>query len=135
MQSDKYYWLGLGLAAVSALFLVLAMGALGIVGDGGSPDRLYLVVLAVGAVGTIVARLRARGMARTLLAMAGTQALVTVIVLGAVLLGVEEFEGASIVDLVGINAMYVALFVCSAWLFLRSSRATVPAAAGTSPRR
>ena len=135
MQINTYYWLGIGLAVVSALFLVLAMGALGIVGDGGPPDRLYLVVLAVGAVGTILARLRARGMALSLLAMAATQAIVTVIALGAILLEVEEFEGASIVDLLGINAMYVVLFVCSAWLFVRSSRATEPAAAGMRPRR
>lgn len=121
MHLNKYYWLGLGLAALSVLFLVLAIGALGIVGEGGSPDMLYLGVLAVGVIGTAAARLRARGMALTLLAMAATQALVAGIALVAVLLGVGEFEGASTVDLIGINAMYVVLFVISARLFRRAT--------------
>ena len=44
------------------LFLVLAIGALGIIGDGGRDDRMYLAVLAVLVLGTLVARLRARSM-------------------------------------------------------------------------
>ena len=135
MQIDKYYGMGVALAVLSALFLVLAMGALGIIGDGGSPDRLYLAVLAVGLGGALVTRLRARGLALTLFAMAATQAVVTVVALGAVLLEVGEFEGASVVDLLGINAMYVALFCTSGWLLLRSSReAAPPAGARPQPR-
>ena len=117
---DHHYVLGLGLAIGSVLFLVLAIGALGIVGDGGSADRLYAAVLAVGLVGTLVARLRPRGMAITMVAMAAVQALVTVVAMALVVAEVDDYAGASVVDLLGINTMYVALFCGSAWFFRRA---------------
>ena len=116
MKTTTYYLLGVGAAAVTVLFLILAIGALGIIGDGGRDDRMYLAVPAVLVLGTIVARLRAPGMFLALLATAATQLLVTVIALVA---GLPE--GASIVDVLGINAMYAALFCLSAWFFRRAA--------------
>ena len=71
---------------------------------------------AVLVLGTIVARLRAPGMALALVATAATQVLVTVVALVA---GLPQ--DASIVDVLGINAMYAALFCLSAWLFRRAA--------------
>ena len=116
MKSSTYYLLGVGAAVGAVLFLILAIGALGIIGDGGRDDRMYLAVPAVLVLGAIAARLRAPGMAVALLATAATQVLVTFIALVA---GVPE--DASIVDIVGINAMYAALFCLSAWLFRRAA--------------
>ena len=116
MKTTTYYLLGVGAAVVTVLFLILAIGALGIVGDGGRDDRSYLAVPAVLALGMIVARLRAPGMSLALLATAATQLLVTVVALVA---GLPE--DASIVDVLGINAMYAALFCLSAWLFHRAA--------------
>lgn len=110
------YLLATGVAVMTVLFLVLAAGALGIIGDGGRPDRIYVAVLAVLAVGSAIARLRPGGMALTLLATAFTQALVTAVALLA-----DLHDGASVVDILGINAMYVALFGLSAWLFRRAA--------------
>ena len=115
MKTSTYYLLGVGAAVGTTLFLILAIGALGIIGDGGRDDRMYLAVPAVLVLGTIVARLRASGMSLALLATAATQLLVTVVALVA---GVPE--EASIVDILGINAMYAALFCLSAWLFRRA---------------
>lgn len=103
----------------TALFLVLASGAVGIIGDGGRPDLMYAGVLAVLLVGTAVARLRPAGMAWALTATAIAQVLVGVVALG--LVGLDEVT-ASVVDLVGINAMFAVLFGASAWLFGRSAR-------------
>jgi hypothetical protein len=114
--SKTYYRLAIGVALVTVLFLIWAIGALGIIGDGGRPDRIYLAVFAVLAIGTAVARLRPRGMALVLLATALAQALVTVI---ALLAGMHD--DASVADILGINAMYVALFGLSAWLFRRAA--------------
>lgn len=128
MQSaTTYQRLAIAVALFTALFLVWAVGALGIIGDGGRPDRIYAAVLAVGVIGTVVARLRSRGMALTLLAMALTQVLVTAIALIAGL-----HHGASVADIVGINAMYAALFGLSAWLFWRAAEqySAVPARDG-----
>jgi hypothetical protein len=113
-----HYVLALALAVATVVFLILAVGALGIIGDGGRADRAYAAVLIVGAVGTTVARLRPGGMALVLVAMAFTQVLATTIVL---LTGLHLDENASVVDILGITAMYAALFGLSAWLFKRAS--------------
>ena len=55
-------------------------------------------------------------MSLALLATAATQALVTVV---ALLAGVPE--DASVLDILVVNAMYVALFCLSAWLFRRAA--------------
>ncbi len=112
MKTSTYYLLGVGAAVGTTLFLILAIGALGIIGDGGRDDRMYLAVPTVLVLGTIVARLRAPGMSLALLATAATQVLVTVVALVA---GVPK--EASILDILGINAMFAALFCLSAWLF------------------
>jgi hypothetical protein len=113
------YRLAWGVAVATLLFLVLAAGALGIIGSGGSADRMYLGVLAVAAVGTLVARLRASGMAWALTATAAATALVAVIALAT---GLQETAGGSVGDVVMVNAMFVALFGLSAWLFRRSAQ-------------
>jgi hypothetical protein len=119
------YLLAVAVALVTVLFLILAVGALGIIGDG-SKDRIYAAVLAVGVIGTLLARLRPSGMALTLAAMAVTMVLVTLIALAA---GVHQDENASVVDMLAITAMYAALFSLSACLFSRAvdQRSEVPA--------
>jgi len=116
MKTTTYYVLALGVAVATVLFLVLAIGALGIIGDGGRPDRIYATVLAVLVLGSVIARLRPAGMALALLATALTQILVTVV---ALLAGLPD--DASVIDVVGITAMYAALFGLSAWLFRRAA--------------
>lgn len=60
------------------------MGAVGILGVEGDPaDRLYLAVLAVAVVGSVVARRRAAGMARTMVVTAAAVCLVGVAALCA----------------------------------------------------
>jgi len=122
-----YYRLAAGVALATALFLVLAMGALGIIGAGGRPDRVYLAVLGVLVIGTVVARLQPGGMALALVATAFAQALVTVT---ALLAGLHHVEAGSVVDILGISAMYVALFALSAWLFNRAAEQQPAVAAG-----
>ncbi|WP_426244469.1 hypothetical protein [Nocardioides sp. LHG3406-4] len=114
-----YYGLAVAVAVATVLFLILAIGALGILGEGGRPDRVYAAVLAVLVVGTVVARLRAPGMALVLMATAGAQALVTVV---ALVVGLPP-EGASVADILVVNAMYAGLFTLSAWLFRQASEA------------
>jgi hypothetical protein len=124
-----FFALALATTVVAVLFLVGSIGALGIIGEGGRPDRVYVVVLGVLAIGTMAARFRAHEMALALGATAAAQALVALGALVAVLAEVDDFAGASVLDLVGINAMFVGLFSLAAWLFLRAagSRTTVAA--------
>ena len=67
------YRLAVGVALATVLLLLFGIGALGVIGDGGPADRVYLAVLAVLVVGSLLARFRPRGMALTLLATALTQ--------------------------------------------------------------
>lgn len=116
MTPTTSYRLGLALAAGTALFLVLVSGAVGILGSGGRPDRVYVVVLAVLVLGTVLARLRAPGMALALLATAATQVVVT----STALVGGLHPAGASVPDILGITAMFAVLFATAAWLFRRA---------------
>ena len=119
MKTAKtYYRLAIGVAIATVLFLIWAIGALGIIGEGGRPDRLYAGVLAVAAIGTVIARLRPRGMALAMLATVLALAVVAVI---ALIAGYQDTEGASVLEILGLNAMYAALFGLSAWLFRRAA--------------
>ena len=130
MTANVSYRLALGLTVLTVLFLVYGIGALGIIGAGGEPDRMYVGVLAVLVLGTVSARLQPAGMALALVATAAAQMLVAVI---AIVLGYQDEPGASVVEILGLNAMYAGLFGLSAWLFWRAGagRREVPAPAAT----
>jgi hypothetical protein len=115
---QTYYRLAVAVALATVLFLILAIGALGIIGSGGRPDRIYAAVLGVLVLGTVIARLRPAGMAVALAATALAQAVVSAT---ALLAGLHQAEGASVVDIVGLTAMYAALFGLAAWLFWRAA--------------
>ena len=110
-----------GLAIAAALLLAWLSLGVGIIGSDGDPaNRMYLGVLAVGIVGTLIARFRPQGMARALLATALAQAVVAVIALAAGL--GRPWSGP--LELVLLNGFFVALFAGSAWMFSRAARAT-----------
>ena len=123
MRNPKYA-LGATLALGTTAVLVLGAGALGIIGDGGRRDLVYVAVLGVGLVGAVLSRLRAKALAMTLAAMALAHVLVTGI---AILAG--HAEDASRLDLLGLTAMFAGGFGIAAWLFHRADgqRALSPA--------
>lgn len=116
----SYRFLALATTAATALFLIASIGALGIIGDGGRPDRVYGAVLAVLVIGTVIARLRSHAMVLALGATAVAQALVALGALVAVRAEVGGFAGASVLDLLMVNALFVGLFGLAAWLFARA---------------
>lgn len=118
MTATTSFRLAIAVAVGTALMLVLGIGALGVIGDGGRADRGYLAVLLVLAVGTALARLRPRGMALALLATALTQVVVPVVVLATDVPGTED---VSVLDVVGLTVMFAGLFGVSALLFHRAA--------------
>lgn len=117
---DLAYRAAVGVALAAAFILLWLMGAVGIIGvEGDRADLMYLGVLAVGLIGALIARFRPQGMARALLATALAQALVAVIALVA---GMPRDPVTSVPELVGLNGLFVALFVGSAWLFRHAAR-------------
>lgn len=105
-------------AFATLLFLVLGIGALGIIGDGDA-DRIYLAVVVVFAIGTIVARFRPQSMAAAMLATAATMVACTGV---AFVMGEHRNPGASASDMVMLTTMYAGLFAFAAGLFARSAR-------------
>jgi hypothetical protein len=107
------YRAGVGVAVAAALMLVWANLAVGLIGSEDNPANLmYLGVLAVGIIGALLARFHARGMARALSAMALAQALVALVALG--------LPSSRPLEIVAVNAFFIALFAGSAYLFRRA---------------
>lgn len=108
---------GFGVGIAASVLLVWGNGALGITDT--EADGAYIVVLAVGVVGALIARFRPGGMALAMLAMAVAMALVSGIALAAGMVGPNN----SVFQILGITGFYAALFAGSAMLFREAARA------------
>ncbi len=116
---EAAYRTAVGLALGSVLLLVWVNGAVGIIGsENNDANLMYGGVLAVGAIGAIIARLKPEGMARVLFATALAQTLVAVIAL----VGRMGSPYSGPLEIVTINGFFVALFVGSAVLFWKAAR-------------
>jgi hypothetical protein len=104
-----------GLALAGAFLLFWVNGAVGIIGDESSDaNMIYYGVLAIGALGAIIARFRPRGMSRTLLAVALVQVLVAVI---ALIAGLGSEGPIWPRDILILTVFFTAVWIGSAWLF------------------
>lgn len=111
-SASMSYRAGAILALGTALLLVWANLAVGLIGDESNPaNRLVVLVPAIGAIGTLAARARPAGMAATLLTMAGVQGLVAVV---AMVAGLGSAHGATL--------FFTLLWLASAALFRRAAR-------------
>ncbi len=108
------YRAAVGIACVTGLLLVWVNAAVGIIGDEDLANAMYLGVLVVGFVGACIARFQARGMSRALFATAVAQALVPVIAMTWV---PESDFAPGVWPVMGLNAVFVALWVVSGLLF------------------
>lgn len=121
------YRSAVGVALAVAFLLAWANLAVGIIGSEDNPANLvYIGVPAVGIIGAIVARFRPHGMARALFATALAQALIPVIALVIWKLPVTS----GVLEVLGVNAFFVAVFVGSALLFRYAAWEQTPAGAG-----
>ena len=109
------YLLALGVCLGTVLFLLLGIGALGIVGDG-DRDWLYLAAPVVLLVVAVATRYRPGGMVLALGAAAATTLVAGVV---AVVLVAADDTSGSVVDVLMLTVMYAVLFAVGAWLFSR----------------
>jgi hypothetical protein len=108
---------GIALAAgFLHIWINLAVGFIG--SEDNNANWIYGGVLAVAVAGAVVARFRALGMARAMVATAIAQALAFVLALVAGL----GFTGP-------ITMFFAALWLISAWLFRKATRQQTPASA------
>ena len=104
-----------GVALGAAFVLVWVNGAVGIIGDeNNDANMMYFGVLAVGVLGTIVARFQPLGMARAMYATATAQIAVAVI---ALIAGLGSAATAWPGDILVLTGIFVTLWLSSAWLF------------------
>ena len=116
----RVYRLALTVALVATVLLVWLSLGVGIIGaDGYRANLMYFGVLAVGILVAAIARFRAEGMARALVAMAIAQALVAAI---ALMLGLGQPYSPPL-ELLGLNGFFIAMFAGSAGLFRQAARA------------
>jgi len=126
MMSKYMYEVAIALAAAASLFLLMMIGAVGVIGAEGDPfDRVYFGVVGLGLVGALVARFRARGMSYALFAMAVAQAVVIVV---ALIIGKQDSPVSSVFEIVGLNGFFVVMFTACGLLFRRAARRPGPAA-------
>ncbi|PKH40332.1 hypothetical protein SAMN05192575_11093 [Nocardioides alpinus] len=109
------YVLALGVSLATVLFLVLGIGALGIIGDG-DRDAIYLAAPAVALIVAVATRFSPRGMALAAGAAAGTTVVAGVV---AVVIVALDRESASLLDVAMLTGMYAGLFAVAGWLFWR----------------
>jgi hypothetical protein len=114
------YRIGVGLAVFGSLLLVWINGAVGIIGDGDNPSSfMYLGVIAIGAIGFLLARFKSRGMSYAAFASAVAQFLVPIIML---ILRPEQLQlTPGLVGVFILNGFFAFLFASSGVLLRRAS--------------
>ncbi len=112
------YRAAVGIMLAAALLIVWINLAVGIIGTEDNPANLmYIGVLAVGIIGTIIARFQPYGMSRALFTTTLAQALVAVITLIKKL----GYPASPPLDILILNGFFVALFLGSALLFRKAA--------------
>ena len=112
-SGNTVYRAAAGLAVLSGFLLTWINLAVGIIDDAhAQANVLFLGVLIVGVVGACIARFRARGMSKVLVATAIAQAVV-----GVVALQFESFEA------VVLCIVFTGLWLSSAFLFKKAAAA------------
>ena len=119
--SRNFYYRAGALVAVAASFLLVWInGAVGIIGDEGSPANLmFIVVIAVAVAGSIAVRFRAEGMARAMAVAAAAEALVALPVIGY---GLGGNEPPGMIGVLVLISGFTAMWAGSALLFRKAAQ-------------
>ena len=120
---NSSYRIAVAIGVATGLILIWINGAVGIIGSENNPANLmYLGVLAIGAGGAIIARLRPHGMARALYTTAAAQFIVPIVALFTSRQAML-FEPPGVIRVFILNGFFVALFAFSGLLFQWASEA------------
>jgi hypothetical protein len=119
--SGKWSYRGGALLALAAAFLLIWInGAVGIIGNEDNPANLvFLAIVGIAAVGTLLARARAGGMALTMFVAAAAQGLTGITIFIA---GTAASEPPGPVGLLMLIEAFAAIWLGSALLFRKAAR-------------
>ncbi|PJJ58605.1 hypothetical protein [Hymenobacter chitinivorans] len=123
LATNPLYRAAAGVAVAAGLLLVWANAAVGLVGSEHNPaNKLYAGVLAVAFIGALVARFRPRGMSNAMFAASLTYLVITALALFVwTPAGAAAEPSVHLLNVVGANAGFAALWAVSGWLFRRAS--------------
>lgn len=123
-SGPTFYRLGLAVALFAGLFQIWINLAVGIVGDEDNPVNMgFFMVVATAGACAFTAWLRADGMARAMLAVAGVQALLGLAVATAPSTVINDAKGP--LGVAVLSGGFVGLWLLAAFLFHRSARLAV----------
>ena len=118
-SGDWSFRLAAGLATAAAFGLVWVNGAVGFLGDEGNRANLiFLGVIAVAAIGALVARFRPAGLAAAMLAAAAAQVLADAV---GYLAGWASPGSEGVYEVTMGTTLFTALWLASAWLFRKAA--------------
>lgn len=113
------YRIATGIALLAGFMIVWGNMAVGFIGSEDNPaNLLYLGVLAIGAIGALIARFAPSGMATAMLAAATALFLVPLV---ALLVRPGDFE-PGVAKVFGLNFFFVLMFAGSAMLYRHAAR-------------
>lgn len=115
-DSEKLiYRAAVGTTLLTGFLLIWVNGAVGVIGSEANPFNIaYYGVIFIGLLGTIITRLKPKGMSLAMLNTALTQALVTAT---ALIGGFYQSPPSSVTEILGINGFFIGLWCISALLF------------------
>ena len=114
------YLFAVGVSLATVFILIWVNGAVSIIGaEDNDANMLFFGVLAVGAIGGIVARFQPLGMVRVLYATALAQGIVAAI---ALLAGLGSTAPGWPKDILTLTGFFISLWLLSAWLFRKAAR-------------
>ncbi|NNC48222.1 MAG: hypothetical protein HKO13_07315 [Sphingomonas sp.] len=124
VSHNPAYRLGAALAVLTTLFMIWSNLAVGIVGSENDPfNSFYFLLLPLIALGALIVRLRARGMAAV---MALAAIFPVGMAIAALALRKHLQPMGSVTEIVGVNSLFVLLYGLSALLFWKTARRPVP---------
>ncbi|MEL7833190.1 hypothetical protein [Fodinibius sp. Rm-B-1B1-1] len=114
-SGDFLYKAAMGLAFITALFLVWSNLAVGIIGsEDNAANLMYFGVVLFLIIGSFIARFQSKGMAYALFGTAFAQALTIGITL---VVGMQDYPGSSVYEIIMVNGFFMTLFSVSGGLF------------------
>ncbi|RYD49334.1 MAG: hypothetical protein EOP60_14040 [Sphingomonadales bacterium] len=120
MAGNASYRVASALAILGVFLLVWVNLAVGIIGDeGNDANWMFLALPIVGIAGAVLSNFRAAGMARTLFAMAGVQALIAAIAVG---MGLGTEGPIWPRDVLGVTVILCGIWLLSGAVFRHSAR-------------
>lgn len=123
MGNNAMYRLAAAVGVAAGLLLVWAQLAVGLVGSEDNPvNVLFGAVLGVAIIGAIAARFQPRGMSNAMFAASLTYVVVTLLALFVWPPSPDTAEPqVRMVNVLGANGIFAALWAVSGWLFRRAS--------------